>query len=143
MKTIILTSGLPQSGKSTWAKSQGYPIVNRDSIRYAISPSPRTIRYFKEEDRVSELEGIMVDALFKAGHNEVIVDATHLKLKYIDRWGKFALDNGYVVKMVTFNTSLEKCVERAIENFPEDANFPNVIYNMWCTRETDYHIPEA
>jgi predicted kinase len=143
MKTIILTSGLPQSGKSTWANSQGHPIINRDSIRFAISPSPRTIRYFKEEDRVSEIECIMVDALFKAGHNEVIVDATHLKLKYIDRWGQFAFANGYIVKMVTFKTSLEVCVKRAKKNFPEDTNFPNVIYNMWRTREIDYHIPEA
>lgn len=36
MKKLILTIGLPRSGKSTWAKQQGCPVVNPDSIRLAL-----------------------------------------------------------------------------------------------------------
>ena len=36
MKTLILTVGLPRSGKSTWALQQGHPVVNRDGIRKAL-----------------------------------------------------------------------------------------------------------
>ncbi len=33
MNRLILTVGLPRSGKTTWALEQGWPIVNPDSIR--------------------------------------------------------------------------------------------------------------
>ena len=36
MKEIIVTVGLPRSGKTTWAREQGYPIVNPDSIRLSL-----------------------------------------------------------------------------------------------------------
>jgi len=139
MRTLILTQGLPQSGKSTWSNTQGCPIVNRDSIRFAIGGD---IRYFKEEARVSEIERIMVDALFQAGHDRVIVDATNLKKKYTDAWVKLAFDRGHIFTPKIFITSLEECVERAQKNFPEDKNFPNVIRNMWLNKEIDFHIPE-
>ena len=32
---LIVMVGLPRSGKTTWARKQGYPIVNPDSIRLA------------------------------------------------------------------------------------------------------------
>ncbi|KKK82651.1 hypothetical protein LCGC14_2801230, partial [marine sediment metagenome] len=40
MKKLILTVGLPRSGKSTWARKQGHPIVNPDSIRLALYGEP-------------------------------------------------------------------------------------------------------
>ena len=142
MKYLILTQGLPQSGKSTWAKAQGHPIVNRDSIRLAIGGS---IRYFSEEDRVSEIERIMVRALFAAGHDKVILDATHLKLKYITAWEEFAksfTDMEIRVSLVPFYTSLEECIERAMAGFPEDDKFPLVIRSMWKGSEIGFIIPE-
>lgn len=143
MSKLILTVGLPQSGKSTWAKEQGHPIVNRDSIRFALGG---TIRYFKEEAKVSEIEGIMVKALFKAGHEKVIVDATHLKQKYIDKWEEFAKTDddpirNYLTILMRFYTPLEECIDRAQKNFPEDTNFPSVIRSMWENAET-IDVPE-
>lgn len=142
MKTLLLTVGLPQSGKSTWANRQGFPIINRDSIRLAIGG---TIRYFKEEDRVTELERIMAMALFSAGHEKVIVDATHLKMKYVEGWEKWMDDNFDKVRvfLIPFTTSLEECVDRAIKNFGEDTHFPAVIRNMWKGAEISFKIPET
>lgn len=151
MSKLILTVGLPQSGKSTWAKEQGHPIVNRDSIRFALGG---TIRYFKEEAKVSEIEKIMVKALFKAGHDKVIVDATHLKEKYITAWEEFAKNpwdktpmseifpyRNYLTILMKFYTPLEECIERAQRNFPEDTNFPAVIRSMWENAKT-IDVPE-
>jgi predicted kinase len=153
MSTLYLTVGLPQSGKSTWAKEQGYPIVNRDSIRFAIGGS---IRYFKEEARVSEIEKIMVKSLFKAGHDKVIVDATHLKKKYVEAWEEFAktpiwrpyrdeelsgFERNYLIILQRFFTPVEVCIERAQRNFPKETNFPAVIRSMWESAET-IDIPE-
>lgn len=39
-KTVILTSGLPRSGKTTWALKQSLSIVNRDAIRLALHGQP-------------------------------------------------------------------------------------------------------
>ena len=36
-KQLILTVGLPRSGKTTWALAQGYPIVAPDAIRLAVT----------------------------------------------------------------------------------------------------------
>jgi predicted kinase len=144
MKNIlILTVGLPQSGKSTWAKMSKCPIVNRDSIRLAIGG---TIRYFKEENRVTELEQIMAISLFKAGHKEVIIDATHLKKKYRKSWVEFAdrasllLDDPVQVKLKRFKTPLSVCQKRARKNFPDEPHFQKVIYDMWKGADIDFLI---
>lgn len=150
MKTLILTIGLPRSGKSTWSKEQGYPIVNRDSIRYAIGGS---IRYFHAEDRVNEIEKIMVKSLFKAGHDTVIIDATHLKQKYIDAWEDYAvnpiwspyqnevryphrMDCNFQITLQKFYTPVTTCMERARKDFPEDKKFASIIKNMWESADT-------
>ena len=140
MKTLLLTIGLPRSGKSTWAIEKGYPIVNRDSIRFAIGGS---IRYFEEEERVSEIEKIMVISLFKAGHDHVIIDATHLKEKYRQEWEqKIPYFPCIKIEYVRFNTSLEECIERAIKSCPEEKDFPSIIREMWNNAEIDFKIPE-
>lgn len=127
-KILFLTVGLPQSGKSTWARHQGHPIVNRDAIRKTIGG---TIRYFEEEKRVSELEEIMADSLFNAGHHTVTIDATHLKPTYRQRWFKWAEERGIRTYIFKFLTSLEVCQARARRNFPDEPNFPDIIRQMW------------
>lgn len=78
-----MTVGLPQSGKSTWAKAQGYPIVNPDSIRLAIHGQP----FIKEaEPFVWATAKYMVRSLFLAGHDVVILDATNITRKRRDEW---------------------------------------------------------
>ena len=150
--TLYLTIGLPRSGKSTWAESTGWPIVNRDSIRYAIGDS---IRYFEEEERVNKIENVMVKALFCAGHKNVIVDATHLKQKYVDRWEEFATnpiwspyrndrepkDRNFEIELVKFKTPLDVCMQRARDTFPDSPKFPSIIKSMWWGAET-IEIPE-
>jgi predicted kinase len=136
---LILTLGLPQSGKSTWALQSAHPIVNRDAIRKTIGGS---IRYFKEEKRVNEIEEMMTDSLFNAGHHTVVIDATHLKKKYRDRWIKFGEERGLRIYIYKFLTSLEVCQARARRNFPDETNFPNIIRQMWEKAELDVVIPE-
>lgn len=136
---LILLVGLPQSGKSTWARQSAHPIVNRDAIRQTIGGS---IRYFKEEGRVTEIEEIMADSLFNAGHHTVVIDATHLKKKYRDRWIKWAEERGLRMYIYKFLTSLEVCQQRARRNYPDEPKFPKIIRQMWETAELDFVIPE-
>ncbi len=83
MPTLILTVGLPQSGKSTWARMQECPIVNPDSIRLALHGKP----FIPEsEPFVWAIAKCMVKALFLAGHATVVLDATNTTRKRRDEW---------------------------------------------------------
>lgn len=74
MRRLIMTVGLPRSGKSTWAKSTGYPMVNPDSIRLAL----HGIAYEKKAEKfVWAIAETMIRSLFIAGHENVILDATN------------------------------------------------------------------
>ena len=77
-ETLILTVGLPRSGKSIWAKKQGIPIVNPDSIRLALHGKAFIL---EAEDFVWTIAYTMARALFLAGHETVIIDATNITKK--------------------------------------------------------------
>jgi predicted kinase len=105
-KKLIILIGLPYSGKSTWAKEQTYPIVNRDSIRLALHGQ----RYIREaESFVSAIEEVMVKSLFLAGHDTVIVDACHTTEKRRLRWKS----EEWNIEPIIFNIGEKICLERA------------------------------
>lgn len=137
-KKLIIMVGLPRSGKTTMALGFGHPIVCRDAIRKSVGG---TIRYFKEEERVNEIEETMVRALFNAGHGHVIIDATHLKHKYRQRWMFFSFDNDCWVQYRFCLTPVVECMRRAKETHPDDPNFPKIIENMWLTSDMKDVIP--
>lgn len=106
MKYLILTVGLPYSGKSTWARQQPYPVVNRDSVRYALHGN----RFLAAaEPMVAVITQLMVKALFLAGHETVIVDECHNTRKRRDAWKSDAWMRHFVV----FDASREECLRRA------------------------------
>jgi len=104
-KTLWLTVGLPRSGKTTWAKEQGMPIVNPDSVRLALHGQ----RYQSlAEPFVWAIAKLMVRALFLAGHDAVIVDATNNSIKRRKLW-----KGSWELKSFTLTTSKQKCIDRA------------------------------
>jgi len=110
---LILTVGLPRSGKSTWAHKQKCPVVNRDAIRLALHGQAFIVN---AEPMITAIEEYMVKSLFLAGHKKVIVDATHLKEKYIKRWDVGPWD----LQTHILTTSKEVCIERAKADNRED-----------------------
>ena len=101
-----MTVGLPQSGKSTWARSIGYPIVNPDSIRLAFHGKPFL---GLAEPFVWAIAKVMVRALFLAGHDTVILDATNTTRSRRDEWKSTAWEREYYV----FDTPKRTCIARA------------------------------
>jgi predicted kinase len=106
MSKLILTVGLPRSGKTTWARQQGHPIVNPDSIRLALHGQRF---YGPAEPFVWAAAYMMVDALFRAGHDTVVVDATNVSAKRRDEWLRRYPDAEF--KLI--DTSPQICLERA------------------------------
>lgn len=112
-KTLILTVGLPRSGKSTWAKDQGIPVVNPDAIRLALHGQA----FIQQtEPFVWLMAKYMVQSLFLAGHDKVILDACNGTRKRRDEWRSRAWD----LKFQVFDTPKEVCIERAKEGGRED-----------------------
>lgn len=109
---LIMTVGLPRCGKSTWAKEQGLPIVNPDSIRLALHGQP----FIKQaEPFVWAIAKTMVRALFLAGHDKVILDATSINDKFRDEWKSRSWERRYW----NIRTDKDECIRRARANDQE------------------------
>ena len=103
---LICMVGLPQSGKSTWARSQGLPIVNPDAIRLALHGEA----YIPQaEPMVWVLAKYMVTALFLAGHGAVILDATNTTRKRRDDW----ISDNWETVFKLIDESAGVCIQRA------------------------------
>ena len=114
-KKLILLSGLPRSGKSTYAqkmvKQENAVIVNPDSIRLAVHGQPFIA---EAEPFIWAIAYAMVDALFIAGHKIVVVDATNINDKARKPWyDKFENRKDILIEWKIFNTKKEVCLERA------------------------------
>lgn len=81
--TLIITSGIPCAGKSTWSSQMFYPIVSRDNIResYFIKP----YKYSNaNEVLVSKWFFQKLDRLIFLDFKNIILDNTFCKESYID-----------------------------------------------------------
>ena len=108
MKTLHLMVGLPRSGKSTYAAKLGFPIVCPDAIRLALHGS----RWRAEiEPMVWAIAHLMVDALFEAGHNDVILDACNVTPEKRKEWES----NKWVCRFYIIKTSKDVCISRALD----------------------------
>jgi predicted kinase len=111
-KTLIITVGLPRSSKSTWARSTGLPMVNPDSIRLAIHGQV----FIKEaETLVWTHVKYMIESLFIAGHDKVILDATNTMVR---RRREFKSKKWKCMYKV-FDTSKDECIQRAKDSGTE------------------------
>lgn len=110
---LIVTVGLPRSGKTTWAKSQAWPIVNPDAIRLAIHGERFNAQ---AEPYVWVIAKTMVQALFLAGHKIVILDATNTTHKRREAWVSAIWETFFKV----IDTPKEICLARAQQEGDEE-----------------------
>lgn len=124
---LIMTHGLPRSGKSTWARVQGIPIVNPDAIRLSKTGQ----RWWGPiEHEVWATAITMIRALFWAGHKVVILDdVTNTRQKrdlFLSsrdvQWRRF---------VKRFDTSASECCRRAQESYPVLVAVINWMVENW------------
>ena len=113
--TLRLCRGLPGSGKSSFAKAwveddhTNRARVSRDDIRTMLYGYPRDPIDFSREDEVTAIEEAAVRAGLKAG-KDVLVDATHLRAKYIRKWN----DLHPLTEVIDFEVDVDEAVRRDV-----------------------------
>jgi len=109
-KKLIVTVGLPRSGKSTWARQSGFVVVDRDEVgRALIKYDERTNPFcLSKWEKLFDFMLIMIDALFAAGHNTIVLDYSNIIKQYRDAWKSDEWETEYRV----FTASKEECLRR-------------------------------
>jgi len=130
---LIVMVGLPRSGKSTWARTTGYPIVSNDAIQYAycgkhLRPLPEFV------GMKSMIAKYMISALFHAGHEVVIMDDCNYDTRIQDHWRKFCDLYGYELEFKELDTPAKVCMERA-KGFKNEVWLTEVIKKMDFTNK--------
>lgn len=127
-KKLILTVGISGSGKSTWAKEQwdkdptNTIIVSRDTIRYMYGYTEQTIKEYYDRPDLNKLENQVTkyeDNVIRQGladNKTLIVDATHLRREYLERFKFWNVP----VDLKFFDVDLDTAIKR-------DANRSRVV----------------
>jgi predicted kinase len=111
-KLLIITRGLPGSGKTTWAKSQRNAWrVNREELR-AMYTGVWNYQSSELENLISDIQQQMIRILLLAGH-KVIADDTNLDWAHVDQLVNVARSLNVVWQIQDFtHVPLEICIER-------------------------------
>jgi predicted kinase len=106
MPEIIILSGIPCSGKSTFRKrfeGKSHAILCRDDVRNSLYES--NYKYSRDnENKVTKIINSDFDTLIRFKCN-IIIDNTHCKDAYILEWLR-RIPKNYIVKIKFFDISL-------------------------------------
>lgn len=121
MNKLYILVGISGSGKSTWAKQKWEEnplntiIVSRDKIRELLFgyTEETIVNYysrpdmFKLEKKVTEFEDLLIRTGIMSNNN-IIVDATHLKKEYLNRYKDLPITK----EIIYFDIDVEEAINR-------------------------------
>jgi predicted kinase len=138
---LVITRGLPGSGKTTYARiwvaaaPHERARVNRDDLRRMLYDRLADTTTEAMEDAVSVAQQGAIEALLREGH-EVIADDTNISQARVSAWEAFAKKQRVPLSVVeTFGVPLKTCIER-------DAARPNPVGELAILRMWDAYQAE-
>lgn len=115
MRRLLITRGLPASGKTTFARKLQPRVVrvNRDDLRRMLHGDRLYTQW--AEGQVTQAQRATVEALLRA-HADVIVDDTNLRTKTVREWAELAARLGAQFEVHDFtDVPLAECIRRDAE----------------------------
>lgn len=123
MPKLIITRGLPGSGKSTWARGwvragDARIRVNRDDLRMMYFDRAGVLTR-DQENFLTSLRDQQIRNALDLGH-DVVVDDTNLRLRYARELAKIAWELGadFEVDDRHLSVPVEVCIERDLTRLP-------------------------
>jgi predicted kinase len=115
MRNLILTIGIPGSGKTTFCKefllnNPNYIRISRDDIRLMNRFDDTTAYHHYEKLITNQFDLILTEA-FNSNFN-VIIDNTNLKISNIKQILNVVSNFEFNLKFKILNTPLEDCIQR-------------------------------
>lgn len=116
MPKIIITKGLPASGKTTWSKKEqevdpNLVRVNKDDLRLMLHNSKWSP--FNEK-QVLRIRNLIIEDCLKSGRN-VVCDDTNLHPKHTETLKQIARKYKSQMEEKVFDVSVEECIKRDLK----------------------------
>lgn len=148
MNLLVLTRGVPGSGKSSWVRESGlgaYSICPDDIRLMYCAPEMKTDGSFcisqKADKYVWEFVFKALEQRMKLGCF-TIIDATHTKESAINAYKKLCEKYNYTCLVVDFsNVPLETCLERNAGRYPKYKVVPDDVIKRMHENLTKSKIP--
>src|SRR4051794_24799544 len=112
MTRLLITRGLPASGKTTFARKLQPQVVrvNRDDLRLMLHGGRLLTQ--RSEAQVTQVQQASVEALLRR-HSDVIVDDTNLRGQTVRRWAELAARFHAQFEVHDFtDVPVDECVRR-------------------------------
>lgn len=158
-KEIIICVGCSGAGKSSWTTqfikdNPNYLRINRDSIRLTLVGDLDGYYQRKDLNSIEMLVNQVEESLFYKIYNNaeynLILDNTHLKQSYINRWFKIFEDYELATtervnfKFKLFDIELEEAKDRvACRDFPIDIDLNDLALSYIDKQYQDYQNIKA
>lgn len=150
MNTIIICVGISGSGKSTWSTNlikndDTFLRINRDDIRKVLVGN--LDEYYARKDFnilekiINDLE-IDIASKIVTQYKNIIIDNTHLRREYIDKWVDLFSDNNffnhrnYTIKFKFFDCDLLEAKNRVVKRDNYSLSFDK--NHVYICPQTDY-----
>ena len=141
MTRLLITRGLPASGKTTFARKLQPRVVrvNRDDLRRMLHGERLYTQW--AEGQVTHAQRAMVEALLRA-RADVIVDDTNLRTKTVRDWAELAARLGARFEVHDFtDVPLEECIRRDVSRPADDQVGEEAIRRMHARYLAGRNLP--